>query len=115
MLREEDLRVFVALFKKHESQTFDKMKRSFILMDSSLKAFMKKYWLLSQEELSLAGGVVEYEKLKQQVPRLLIRINTLYLEMNLPLLLKEIQENCKLLIKSADEVLDNSQLIERTT
>ena len=102
MLVEEELRAFVMLYQRKENLNLEKLKKSFLFMDENLVEYMRLFILEisnssdSMDEQSLS--IVDYEKLKQQVPRLLTRVNTLFLEIHMIPIMKEIETNCNLLI-----------------
>lgn len=73
-------------------------------MDEGLVDFMR---IFIQEAPSIQDNfddqsfsIVDYEKLKQQVHRLLTRVNTLFLEIHMMPLMKEVDQNCNLVVKA---------------
>eukprot|EP00347_Sterkiella_histriomuscorum_P005581 403356063 len=119
MLVEEELRVFVSIFQKRDPQiTFEKLKKSFTQMDEPLIDFMRIYVqeqpIISDYSEDQSLSIVDYEKLKQQVPRLLTRVNTLLLEIHMMPLMKEIETNCNLVIEATSEICQNQVIVEKT-
>ncbi|CDW78864.1 tpr domain containing protein [Stylonychia lemnae] len=119
MLVDEELRVFVGLYqKKDASLNFDKLKKSFLFMDENLVDYMRIFVLEAQgitDNIEEHGfSIVDFEKLKLQVPRLLTRVNTLFLEIHMIPLMKEIEQNCSQVLESVNEVVSNSVIVEKT-
>ena len=79
-----------------------------------MKEYIQDHSLQNSDLMNESFSIADYEKLKQAVPRILPRVNMIFLELNMSPQMSDIEMSCKSIVQIVSEILKSSVLLEKT-